>query len=195
MELATERRAVTLSPMSHRRRLIVGMGGLAVWLALAIRVSGQPGDEPQAVRAKTTMAQRVSELIRAELPFAEPLPPATEEASLDAAPAELKDGTLHLPTMTVRQQMKAPLRSTDWLTGQGRMELALKRFPGTRIGNIFGLNNPWAWERLTEGIEAERHAALKERGQRLLIEGTAEDRQDQKLLAAALMYSGRPAPK
>ena len=181
--------------MSDRRRLIVCLGGLAVWLALTIRADGQSIERIPAAPTKASMAQRVSELIRAELPFTEPPVLATEETSADAAPGELKDGTLQLPTMTVRQQMKAPLRSTDWLTAQGRMELALKRFPGTRVGNFFGSNNPWAWERLTEDIEAEHHEALKERGQRLLIEGTAEDRKDEQLLAGALMYSGRPAPK
>ena len=195
MELAIKRRPDMLCFMSDRRRLIVCLGGLAVWLMLTIRADGLSVERTQAAPEKATMAQRVSELIHAELPFAEPTPPATEEATPDAAPAELKDGTLHLPTMTVRQQMKAPLRSTDWLTEQGRMELALKRFPGTRIGNFFGANNPWAWERLTEDIEAEHHDALKERGHRLLIEGTAEDREDEKLLAGALMYSGRPPPK
>lgn len=168
---------------------------MAVWLVLAIQADAQTGEATPAGPARTTVSQRVAAAIRAELPHYEPPFPAAEETSPDAVPGELKDGTLQLPTMTVRQQMKAPLQSTDWLTVQGRMDLALKCFPGTRIGNIFGLNNPWAWARLTEDIEAERHDALKDRGRRLLIEGTAKDREDQELLAAALMYSGRPASK
>ena len=74
------------------------------------------------------------------------------------------------------------------------MDFALKKFPGTRIGNFFGTNDPWAWARLTEDIEAERHATMKERGRAVLIEDTPEDRENQKLLKAALMYSGRPPP-
>jgi hypothetical protein len=180
--------------MSGNRRLIVHLGGTAVWLILAIRGSAQIGDELRPESAKTPMAQLVSELIRAELPPYEPPSAEIEELDPAAVAGEIKEGTLHLPTMTVRQQMKAPLHSTDWLTAQGRMELALRRYPGTRIGNFFGANNPWAWERLTESVEAERHDALKERSRRVLLGSEADVQEDQKLLRAALAYSGRPPP-
>lgn len=183
-----------VSRMSDSRRLIVRLGGTVVWLFLALRVAGQTGEETSPLPAKTPMAQLVSELIRAEFPKYEPQPLELEEPSLVFTTGEMKDGTLHLPTITVRQQMKAPLQSTDWLTGKGRMELAMRRYPGTRLGNFFGTNNPWAQERLTESIEAERHADLKERTHRILLGSEAEVKADEKLVGAALAYSGRPPP-
>ena len=184
-----------LSGMSDSRRLIVRSGGTAVWLILALGLQGQTEEVvPPPPPAKTPMAQLVGELLRAELPQFEPLPQEIEDFGPVAAAGEMKEGTLHLPTMTVRQQMKAPLQSTDWLTSKGRMELALRRYPGTRIGNFFGANNQWAQARLTESIEAGRHDALKERSQRVLVGSAADVREDQKLVQAALMYSGRPPP-
>jgi hypothetical protein len=141
------------------------------------------------------LSSRVRELIRAELPRYLPPELLEEEPEFDTPIGVMKDDTLHLPTMQVREARKAPTTSTDWLTGHGRTDFALKRFPGTRIGNFFGLNNPWALARLQEDIEAERHAALKETGTRVLLAETAEDRQTRELLAAALMYSGRPRAK
>lgn len=180
--------------MSDSRRLIIRLGGTAVWLILAIPGHGQVAEETPAP-TKTPMAQLVSELIRAELPPFEPTPfDEAEELILAAAEAEMKGGTLHLPTMTVRQQMKAPLQSTDWLTAEGRMDLAQRRYPGTRIGNFFGLNNPWARARLIEDIGAERHDALKERSRRVLLGSEAEVQADRKLAGEALAYGGRPPP-
>jgi hypothetical protein len=140
---------------------------------------------------------RVSAVIRAELPRYAPAPSAENAAVTEpeGAGGEMKGDTLHLPTITVRESMKLPLTSTDWFTSQGRMEFALKQFPGTRIGNIFGLNNDWALARLGENIAASRHDELKDRGLSVLIEGTPEEKETRKLLKSALMYSGRPAPK
>ena len=179
--------------MSDRRRLIVRLGLMVICLGVGARAAEAEGaDNPPAAGAK--LSPRISEVIRAELPRYTP-PSVTEITSeLEPLAGEMKDNTLHLPKMTVREVVKAPLNSTDWFTNQGRMDYALKRFPGTRIGNIFGLNNGWAWARLAEDIEAERHEAMKAKGRSVLIEGTREDRETRKLLEAALMYSGRPPP-
>jgi hypothetical protein len=168
---------------------------MTILLGTAVGPAGAQSGQaaPEAVGPK--LSTRVKAVIRTELPrYAPQLPVEVEPAEIFTT-AEMKDSTLHLPKMTVRDAMKAPVTSTDWLSPRGRMEFALKRFPGTRLGNFFGLNNPWAWARLTEDIEAERHAALKERGLSVLIADTPEDRENRKLLKAALMYSGRAAAK
>ena len=179
------------------RRLIVRLCAGAIWLGVVAGAAESETEKTPAAAADEKSSRRVSEVIRAELPQYAPPPPAEIASATEAAAAvgEMKDNTLHLPTMTVREFMKLPLTSTDWFTNQGRMDFALKRFPGTRIGNIFGLNNGWAWERLAEDIEAAHHEELKERGLSVLIEGTPEEKETRKLLKAALMYSGRPAPK
>jgi len=186
--------------MSDRCRLIVRLLGLAtLWLGAEMRAAEAEGAAAAPLPPEHKLSSRVSEVIRSELPrYVAYVPPSEAEIAteLEAWATEMKDGTLHLPKMTVREVRKAPVTSTDWFTNHGRMDYALKRFPGTRIGNIFGLNNAWAWARLTEDIEAERHDALKERGRSVLsIENTAEDQENKKLLDAALMYSGRPAPQ
>jgi hypothetical protein len=186
--------------MSDRGRVIASLWALlAISLGAAVTTAaGQESASAPASPAEPKLSPRVSEVIRSELPrYVSYVPPSETEiaAELETWTAEMKDDTLHLPKMTVREVVKAPVTSTDWFTNRGRMDYALKRFPGTRIGNIFGLNNPWAWARLTEDIEAERHEALKERGNSVLrIENTAEDRENKKLLDAALSYSGRPPP-
>lgn len=169
--------------MSDRCRGIVSLLGLlAVLLGTGTTAAGQESASAPASPAEPKLSPRVSEVIRSELPrYVSYVPPSEAEiaAELETWTAEMKDDTLHLPKMTVREVVKAPVTSTDWFTNRGRMDYALKRFPGTRIGNIFGLNNPWAWARLTEDIEAERHEALKERGNSVLrIENTAEDREN-----------------
>jgi len=182
--------------MSDRRRLIVRLCVMAIWLGAGVGPAGaQSTGQTTPAPAEPRLSLRAKEVIRAELPrYAPQLPVEVEPEEIFTA-AEMKDNTLHLPKMTVRETVKAPVTSTDWLTHRGRMDFALKRFPGTRIGNIFGLNNGWAWARLAEDIEAERHDALKERGRGVLIEDTPEDRENMRLLDAALMYSGRPPPK
>jgi len=181
--------------MSDRRRLIVRLSVMAIWLGAVMVPAGAQSEQATPAPDGPRLSPRVKQVIRTELPRYAPQLPVEVEPDEIFTGEEMKDNTLYLPKMTVRETVKAPVTSTDWLSARGRMSFALKRFPGTRIGNFFGSNNPWAWARLTEDIEAERHEAWKERGQRLLIEGTAEDRQDQELLAAALMYSGRPRPK
>lgn len=168
---------------------------MAIWLGAVVGPARAQSGQATLAAAGPKLSPRVKEVIRTELPRYAPQLPVEVEPEEIFTTAEMKDNTLHLPKMTVRETMKAPVTSTDWLSARGRMDFALKRFPGTRIGNIFGLNNPWAWARLTEDIEAERHAALKERGKSVLIADTPEDRENRKLLKAALMYSGRPAAK
>ena len=182
-----------VSLMSDRRRLIVRLGVVAICLGVGTQAAEEEGAASR-LPSERKLSPRISEVIRSELPrYA--APSAVEVTTeLETLAAEMKDDTLHLPKMTVREVVKAPLNSTDWFTNQGRMDYALKRFPGTRIGNIFGLNNGWAWARLAEDIEAERHEAMKEKGRSVLIEATPEDRETKKLLEAALMYSGRPPP-
>lgn len=182
--------------MSDRRRLIVRLGAVAIWLGLLAAAGLRAAEgEPTATAPNPHLSSRVRELIRAELPRY--LPPALleDEPAFDTPIGVMRDDTLHLPTMQVREARKAPATSTDWFTGRGRLDFALTRFPGTRIGNFFGTNNPWALARLTEDLEAARHDALKETGSRVLLTESAEDRQTRELLTAALLYSGRPRAK
>jgi len=195
MELAQSPAVVHASGMGACRRLILCLGAVAIWPGFMAGATEANGETSAEASANHKLSQHVRELIRAELPRYVPKELLEEEPELDTSVGVMRDDTLHLPTMRVREARKAPPSSTDWLTGHGRTEFALKRYPGTKIGNFFGSNNPWAIARLTEDIEAERHQSLKERARSILIAETAEDRETQKLLEAALMYSGRPPPK
>jgi hypothetical protein len=162
-----------------------------VWPFLLMAVSLGAADSASPVTSRRSGASPwITEAVKAKLP--KYAPPKEEDASVESTgAAEMKDNILHLPTMTVRQSAKTSAEIVNWLTPAGRLGMGLKRYPGTKIGNILGLNNPWALARLREDIEVERKDAIKQRGQAVLIEDTPSDRETAQLLKAALMPINR----
>lgn len=104
----------------------------------------------------------VREAIAARLPkYAPPTEKPAEVAS--GEPVERADQVLVLPKMTIQQQRLPPLNDPSWLSLKGRMEVAMKRYPGLKIGNLFGLNNAGALARYTADEEVRKKDALKAR--------------------------------
>lgn len=84
-------------------------------------------------------------------------PPAT--ASTDEPAPE---GVLRLPRYHVRDRRLPALKERDLLTPEARVELGLKRHPGLRIGNFFGLNRGIAAAMVEEEFAAERNRELQD---------------------------------
>lgn len=134
----------------------------------------------------------IREAIRAGLPRYQP-PTADGDVRMTESgeAAEERAGVLNLPKVTV--EAKAPPRATeyDFLTPKGRLELAVKRHPGLKVGNLFGLNNGIALAMLQEEIEVEKKSALKEQVERLSIDDGVETRELNRLLREALARPNR----
>lgn len=168
----------------------VRVSALVLAFLLGARAALAEDPAPSATPRRFTGSPWITEVLRAKLP--KYTPAKEESASVETSgTAEMKDNVLHLPTMTVRQSAKTSAEIVNWLTPAGRLDLALQRYPGTKVGNILGLNNPWALARLKEDVEAERKGALKDRARAVLIEDTPSDRETARLLKAALMPINR----
>ncbi len=137
--------------------------------------------------ARRNVTSRFSEAITAGLPKYHPSEEIeTVEVSESSAPAEEKNGVLALPTMRVRPVMKESPSDHAFLTAKGRNELAMKSYPGLRIGNIFGLNQKVALAMQAEEEHVRKTADLKDRFERSTLEDSADNRETLRLLKAAL---------
>lgn len=164
-------------------------------------VEVRPVDTPDAPPVSRRPSSWISEVLAAELPKYEPHPPAepTEVSTADE-PAVERDGVLNLPTVTVRPVMKESPADYSFLTAKGRMDLALKTYPGLRVGNLFGLNQGIALYMQMEEQEVRKKAVLFTRVDRVLIDDGPDSRETLRLLKSALgranadwlkYYSGR----
>jgi hypothetical protein len=181
--------------MSGSCRPIIRLFALAFVLGLPADAAEEDPKEP-VPPARPRLSPEAWVALKARLA---PYTPPAEASAVDDKPvegvAEMRDNVLHLPTMRVEQLMKLPPDSTDWLTAKGRLDLARKKYPGTKIGNILGLNDGWALARLEEQIAWERRSALLELGDRTVLDETEYDRETQRLLIRAAVPMGRPPPE
>lgn len=149
-------------------------------------VEAGSAEEPAASPSPRRAVSWVTEVLAAELPKYEARPPAVEtEATTADEPAVEREGVLNLPTLTVRPVMKESPTDYSFLTAKGRMELALKTYPGLRIGNLLGLNNYIAEAKMVEEQEVRRKTALYHRVEQVLLDD-ADSRETRRLLKSAL---------
>ena len=152
---------------------------------------GAPASAP---RSGWRPAAHIREAIAAKLPKYVPHQLAAETGPEEEM--EVRQGMIILPKMMVDDdRLPAPRSDMAWLTPRGRLDRALKQYPGTRIGNILGTNNGWALFRQVEAVEAGRKDVLKERVESVVLDDTAYDRQTLNLLKAALMPINREFAK
>lgn len=95
-------------------------------------------------------------------------------------------GVLYLPKVTVRKDRLSTPDDFAFLTPKGRMELAFKKYPGVRIGNLLGLNDGYAAAMQAEDREVARKESAKETVERTRTDDGPESRRIDKLLKAAL---------
>lgn len=123
----------------------------------------------------------------AELPKFVPHPPAEAvESTIAAETAVERNGVLSLPIMRVRPVMKESPSDYAFLTAKGRMDLALKTYPGMKIGNILGLNEGIAMAKQLEAKEVRVKAGLFHRIERVLLDDSEDSRETRHMLESAL---------
>jgi hypothetical protein len=102
---------------------------------------------PASIQHERLMSDKVAATLASSLPKYQP--PKAAGANTDAESPDLreidkpKNGIIRLPKFTV-QKPKEPrppvFRERELLTQKGLMALVMKRYPGLRLGNLFGLN-------------------------------------------------------
>jgi len=153
-------------------------------LSLLIGVEAWAADSPVAPHRGSSW---LTVVLAAELPkFAPPPPAEAAESTIADEAAVDKDGVLALPTMTVRPGMKESPSDYAFLTAKGRMDLAMKSYPGLRLGNIFGLNQGIATAKQGEEQEVRAKARLYHRVERVLLDDGTDSRETRRMLEAAL---------
>ena len=103
-------------------------------------------------------------------------PPAPAKTAPEPTPDETKDGILHLPKMTVKERPPTLPSSFELLTPKGRLELALRTYPGLRFGNIFGMNSGIALAMQAEERKLEQKAALTNTVRRTTSDNSPESK-------------------
>ncbi len=145
-----------------------------------------PGPEPAGNRSPSRSAE-IAAAIRVKLPKYQPKPDEDEVTMKESAEAAVeRDGVLNLPTVLVQAKRQPPMTEYEMLTPKGRLELALRRRPGLRIGNLFGMNNGVALALLHEDIEREKRERLTEQVERLSLDDGPETRALKALLKDAV---------
>jgi hypothetical protein len=159
----------------------------ALVIFLGINVPAAELIDSPARNRRSGAAPWLTEVLAAELPKF--VPPPTDETGVvseSAEPAVEREGVLSLPALTVRPVIKESPSDHAFLTAKGRMDLALKSYPGLRIGNILGLNNGIALVMQAEEQEVRAKSRLYHRMERVLIDDSANSRETRRMLEAAL---------
>jgi hypothetical protein len=167
--------------MSGRRLLRMGalVAGACLIAAEAVGAEAGPIPPPRP-------AGWLTEILVSELPKFVPQTNEDVESTVAAGPAVEKDGILALPTMRVRPVMKMSPSDYGLLTPKGRLELAMKTHPGSRVGNILGLNQGIALFMQMEEQEVKAKSALYHRVDRILLDDGANARETRLMLESAL---------
>lgn len=163
-------------------------GWLIVVLALTTTsVSGQASRSIPTHAPVHSSSPEIVQAVAAKLPKYDPT--AAEKSSSDEAAlneAYESAGVLYLPKVTVRKDRLSTPSDFEFLTPKGRMELAFKKYPGVRIGNILGLNDGYAAAMQAEDREVARKESVKETVERTRTDNGPESRRIDQLLKAAL---------
>jgi hypothetical protein len=131
---------------------------------------------------------KISDAVRAGLPrYSAPVP---TDAPVAGESRVLSDGTLVLPTMKVRPVAPRAPAEYEWLSRKGRLDLALRKFPGLQAGNLFGMNNGIALALLAEERQAQEKSELASLVRQTALVDAAESRRVRRLLEAALQRPG-----
>lgn len=116
-------------------------------------------DAPNHSLSADTSARVVAGLPK----FTPAKPTAVGEESPDLRETDKpRNGIIRLPRYQVREKKAPDFKNREMLTPEGKIELAFKRRPGLKIGNIFGLNRGIAMAMLAEDEAYERRLEMEE---------------------------------
>ncbi len=141
-------------------------------VAQTASISAAPADAtaPDIVIIPATHTTGISAATAAHLSATAPkfTPPTTATTTgAPAAAARLEDkpknGIVRLPDYIINEPKAPAFKPRELLTGYGRLQLGLKRYPGLRFGSLpFLSNNGWAFAMLEEDFRLERKAEMEE---------------------------------
>jgi hypothetical protein len=146
-----------------------------VWAGPAVK--GQHnGASPTTGRARILSPEIVQAVIQKLPKYAPPTPAKTAPEPPGGEGKDSSHDMLHLPKLTVKE--RPPTRPSDFelLTPKGRLELALKKYPGLRIGNLFGMNNGIALAMQAEERKLEEKAAVTDTVRRSTKDSSPESK-------------------
>ena len=92
---------------------------------------------------------------------------------------------MYLPKMTITTAKMPPTTSYDLLTPKGRLELALKKNPGLRLGPLARLNDGIAMAIEREEREARKREELKAQVLSIAIGDAARSAEEVRAMRAA----------
>ena len=173
-----------LISMSEPRYLRCGL--LTALVLVAISVKGQAPMALSALRAPVhSISPEIVKAVDAKLPkYKDVAVQKTPEAPSDAT----KDSPdiLHLEKLTVRADRQRLPTDYAMLTPNGRMDLALKTYPGVRIGNFFGANNGYATAMQAEQWMVVEKQAVADAVRNSRTDNGPESKRAERLLRNAL---------
>jgi hypothetical protein len=140
------------------------------------------GASPTTGRAHILSPEIVQAVIQKLPKYAPPTPAKTAPERPADEGKDSSHDVLHLPKLTVKE--RPPRRPSDFelLTPKGRLELVLKKYPGLRIGNFFGMNNGIALAMQAEERKLEEKAALTDTVRRSTTDNSPESKKLMRLI-------------
>jgi hypothetical protein len=159
-----------------------------VWVALAIcggfAASAAESSRATSAARPSQVSPQIIQAVSAALPHYAPPPPAIKVPE-PAGDSRSSDDVLQLPNMQVTTPKVPPSTEYDWLTLKGRIALAMKKYPGLGVGNLFGLNGGIGLAMLDEERQVQVKAALVEQADRG-ADDSPEARRIKRLAQAAI---------
>jgi hypothetical protein len=124
---------------------------------------------PDIIITPETHTHGISATTAARLSATAPkfVPPPAPGADTRAAEVRIRDkpknGIVRLPDYIINEPKAPAFKERELLTGYGRLQLGLKRYPGLRFGSLpFLSNNGWALAMLEEDFRLERKAEMED---------------------------------
>jgi hypothetical protein len=120
--------------------------------------SALPAPPPTTADAPRAISAETAAKLTAPIPKFVAPPPEIAAVPAPAAVEEVKprNTIIRLPDYIVRDAKTPPPKEREVLTPRGRLELARKRHPGLKLGNLWGLNDGWALAMLAEQERLDR---------------------------------------
>lgn len=133
--------------------------------ALAAQPANQDPAAAPASSADHTLSHATSARVVSGLPKYSPPKANSEEGEAASDLRETdkpKNAIIRLPRYHVRERKIPEFKNRELLTPEGKLDLAFKRRPGLKIGNLFGLNRGPALAMLAEDEAYERRLEMEE---------------------------------
>jgi hypothetical protein len=133
--------------------------------ALAAQPANEPATPTNSSGANHALSAETAGRVVAGLPkYSAPKAKGTSgDASSETQETDKpRNGIIRLPRYHVREQKVPDFKNRELLTPEGKLDLALKRRPGLKVGNFFGMNNGIAMRMLAEDDAYERRLEMQE---------------------------------